>query len=75
VRLTLGAIQLAANLPADAEATYREELKRNPRNGWSLFGLAQALRAQGAEEAATDVDNQFYSAWQHADVKLTGSRF
>ena len=75
VRLTLGAVQLAAKLPVDAEASYREELKRNPRNGWSLFGLAQALRAQGAEEAATDVDNQFYSAWQHADVKLTGSRF
>ncbi len=47
VRQTLGAVLLAAKLPAEAEAVYREELQRNPRNGWSLYGLAQALRAQG----------------------------
>ena len=29
----------------EAERVYREDLKRSPNNGWSLFGLAQALRA------------------------------
>ena len=31
---------------AEAEQVYREDLKRLPDNGWSLFGLAESLRAQ-----------------------------
>ena len=33
--------------PDEAEAVYWEDLKKNPENGWSLFGLTQALKAQG----------------------------
>jgi len=71
----LGAALLEAKRFTDAERVYREDLKQHPRNGWSLYGLALALRAQGREAEATDVDNQFVAAWQHADIKLTGSRF
>jgi hypothetical protein len=60
---------------AEAEAVYREDFKRFPENGWSLFGLAAALRAQGKSAEADEVDRRFGKAWSPADVKLTASRF
>jgi len=45
VRHLLGAALLDAKRPAEAEAVYREDLKRNPNNGWALHGLAQALES------------------------------
>jgi tetratricopeptide (TPR) repeat protein len=45
VRQSLGAVLLKAGRAAEAEAVYREDLKRNPENGWSLYGLTQSLRA------------------------------
>ncbi len=74
VRQTLGAVLLEAGRASDAEAVYREELRRNPGNGWSLFGLAQSLQAQGKPEAA-QVHRQFADAWRNADVELASSRF
>jgi tetratricopeptide (TPR) repeat protein len=75
VRHSLGAVLLAAGKPADAEAVYREELQRNPANGWSLHGLAQSLAAQGRASDAKNAQEQQAVAWQHADVKLADSRF
>jgi hypothetical protein len=34
VRHTLGALLLAARRAPEAESVYREDLKRNPENGW-----------------------------------------
>jgi dipeptidyl aminopeptidase/acylaminoacyl peptidase/tetratricopeptide (TPR) repeat protein len=73
VRHRLGAALLAAGRAAEAEATYREDLERNPENGWSLFGLLQSLTAQGKHEQAAQVKEQFDRAWAHADVALTRS--
>jgi len=75
IRHSLGAALLKAGRPAEAEAVYREDLKRFPENGWSLFGLAAALRAQGKSAEAAAVDQRFAKAWSAADVKLTASRF
>ena len=75
VRQSLGAALLEAGQPAKAEAVYREDLRRHPRNGWSLFGLLQCLRAQGKTEEAAEVQKQFQDAWKYADVTLTASRF
>jgi tetratricopeptide (TPR) repeat protein len=75
VRQSLGAALLQAGRAAEAEAVYREDLRRNPDNGWSLFGLAQSLRAQGQTAAATAVDARFRRAWARADVTLVSSRF
>ncbi len=61
--------------PRDAEQVYREDLKRNPGNGWSLFGLAQSLRAQGKTAEAARAEASFRTAWAQADVTLTASRF
>jgi tetratricopeptide (TPR) repeat protein len=74
-RQSLGAALLDAGRPADAEAVYRQDLKQYPKNGWSLFGLAQSLRAQKKTAEAKWADQGFASAWAHSDVKLHASRF
>jgi tetratricopeptide (TPR) repeat protein len=73
VRQALGAVLLAAGRPDEAEEVYRRDLEINPANGWSLFGLAQSLEAQGRD--AAESHSRFQVAWQYADVELTTSRF
>jgi tetratricopeptide (TPR) repeat protein len=75
VRQSLGVVLLQAGRPGEAEQVYREDLRRNPGNGWSMFGLAQSLRAQGKTTEAARADEDFQKAWTQADVKLTASRF
>jgi tetratricopeptide (TPR) repeat protein len=75
VRQSLGAVLLHAGRPAEAEEVYREDLHRNPGNGWSLFGLAQALRVQDKLAEASIVEERFRRAWSRADVTLPASRF
>jgi tetratricopeptide (TPR) repeat protein len=75
VRQSLGAVLLQAGRPGEAEQVYREDLRRNPGNGWSLYGLAASLRAQGKAAEAAQVDESFRKAWAQADVTLTASRF
>ena len=75
IRHSLGAALLQAGQHAEAEKVYREDLRRFPENGWSLFGLAQALQAQGKNTAAAAADARFRRAWASTDVTLTASRF
>jgi tetratricopeptide (TPR) repeat protein len=75
VRQHLGAVLLEAGRPADAERVYRRALEVHPAHGWSLHGLAAALRAQDRDAEATRVESEFQAAWQRADVWITGSRF
>lgn len=56
---------------AEAEAVYRKEIEKNPKNGRALFGLAEALRKQGKETSAVLVMKEFDDAWAKADTKLT----
>ncbi|MEZ0470579.1 hypothetical protein [Luteimonas salinilitoris] len=74
VRQSLGAVLLEAGRAGEAEQVYREELARNPGNGWSLHGLAQSLRAQDKTNDAASVEAELAEAWQHADIELTASR-
>jgi tetratricopeptide (TPR) repeat protein len=71
----LGAALLQAHRPAEAEAVYRESLKTYRADGWALFGLAQALDAQGKPAEAAETRQAFDKAWSFADVKLASSRF
>jgi tetratricopeptide (TPR) repeat protein len=75
VRQSLGAVLMQAGRAADAEAVYREELRRNPGNGWSLKGLTLALEAQGRRDDASRAAKEYEAAWKHADVQLVASRF
>ena len=74
-RHSLGAILLAASRPAEAETVYWEDLKRNRENGWALYGLLQALKAQNKTDEAALVEARLKKAWARADVTLSASRF
>jgi tetratricopeptide (TPR) repeat protein len=74
-RHVLGAILLEAGRAAEAETVYWEDLRRNRDNGWALFGLLQALKAQKKTDDAAMVEARFKQAWQRADITLTASRF
>jgi tetratricopeptide (TPR) repeat protein len=75
VRQALGAVLLQAGRAREAELVYREDLRRNPGNGWALFGLTQSLRTQGNTAEAARTEESFRKAWARADVSLTASRF
>ncbi|MEP6708099.1 MAG: hypothetical protein ABJC05_11300 [Pyrinomonadaceae bacterium] len=74
-RHALGAVLLEAGRPAEAETVYWEDLRRNRENGWALFGLMQALKAQNKTDEAALVEARFKKAWARADVTLNSSRF
>jgi tetratricopeptide (TPR) repeat protein len=74
-RHALGASLLRAERWSEAEAVFREDLKRLPRNGWGLFGLAKALRAQGRNAEAAEVERQFKEVWAGSDITLTSPCF
>lgn len=69
----LGAALLEAERYADAEHVYRAELEDHPHNGWSLYGLKQALAAQGKSEP--EVNEDFDASWARSDTWIRGSRF
>ena len=70
----LGAALLAGHQPAEAEAVYRDSLKTYRGDGWALFGLAQALDAQGKTAEAAQARGSSRTPGPRADVKLTSSR-
>lgn len=75
VRHYLGAALLDAGLPGEAEVIYWQDLRRNPENGFSLYGLQRSLAAQGKTAQANDIAARFDAAWAGADVALTSSRY
>jgi tetratricopeptide (TPR) repeat protein len=72
-RHLLGAALLAVGRPADAEAVYREDLRRHPHNGWALHGLQAAYAAQ--RKYPGEVDPQTEAAWKQADVRTASSAY
>ncbi|HZS08394.1 MAG TPA: tetratricopeptide repeat protein [Blastocatellia bacterium] len=70
VRESLGAALVMNGDGAAAEKVFREDLDRNPRNGRSLFGLVESLKAQKKDQAARLVRREFETAWKNADTKL-----
>ena len=72
-RQSLGAALLASNRLAEAQAVFEEDLEQYPMNGWSMFGLAEALRRQGDETGAEQMTARFETVWQFADVSLATS--
>ncbi|MEM8679716.1 MAG: hypothetical protein AAGF97_10230 [Planctomycetota bacterium] len=70
VRHALGAAQMKAGQFADAEQTYRTDLRLWRDNGWSLYGLSQALEAQDKHDEAAVVLADFKRVWANADEPL-----
>ena len=72
-RQSLGGALLASDRVAEAQAVFEADLEQYPMNGWSMFGLAEALRRQGDNTAAAEVTARFETVWQFADVSLKTS--
>lgn len=72
-RQSLGAALLASDRLAEAQAVFEEDLEQYPMNGWSMFGLAEALRRQGDNAGAAQMQSRFETVWQLADVSLATS--
>ena len=63
VRQSLGAALLAAGKAQEAEQVLEKSLTQLPKNGWALYGLMMAQRAQGKERAAQETAMRFQQAW------------
>jgi tetratricopeptide (TPR) repeat protein len=74
MREAYGAILLADGKAPEAEKVFREELQNNRRNGRALFGLKEALLAQGKKDEASMIAPLFASAWATADAPLELSK-
>jgi tetratricopeptide (TPR) repeat protein len=73
VRHALGATLIQAGRFGAAEEIYREDLKRLPENGWSLFGLARSLKLQNKAKEAVEFETRFKKVWRNADTQITSS--
>jgi len=69
-REQLDAVLLAAGKTGEAEAAFRADLRQNPKNGRSFFGLGEALKAQGKLSEAAEATSQFRESWKNADVQV-----
>lgn len=73
VRHWLGAAQLEMNEFSQAESTYREEIADHPHNGWSLYGLREALKGQN--KSFEEIDQDFAQSWARSDTWISSSKF
>jgi tetratricopeptide (TPR) repeat protein len=73
VRHALGAALMQAGRYKEAEQVFREDLKKWPDNGWSLFGLGRTLQHLGRDTEAAPVLAKFKATWAKADFELTSS--
>ena len=71
VRETLGGALLRDGQAAAAEKVFRADLVQNPRNGRSLYGLWESLKAQNKTSDAEWARREFEAAWKDADTQLT----
>ncbi len=70
VRESLGAALLASGKAQEAEEVFRDDLRRNPRNPRSLFGLKESLAAQRLDNDAAWVQREFEKSWKNAEASL-----
>jgi tetratricopeptide (TPR) repeat protein len=74
-RQYLGMYLLKMNKAREAEHVYRQDLDRNPGNGWSLLGLYQSLSAQQKSAEAANVKAKYQKAFEACDVSPVASVF
>ena len=71
----LGDLLLEMERYPEAEEVFRAALEDHPMNGWSLYGLEQALRAQDLGAKADKVHELFKEAWARSDTWIRGAVF
>jgi len=70
IRHHLGAVQLKAGHFEDAIATYEEDLKRLPNNGWAFHGIVHAYEKLNNEEKAAYMRQHITETWGHSDFVI-----
>ena len=71
----LGDLLLEMERYEEAEEVFRAALEDHPLNGWCLFGLEAALRAQDKSTEADDLHEVFEQAWARSDTWIRGPIF
>ena len=71
----LGDLLLDMERYQEAEEVFTAALEDHPMNGWSLYGLEEALRAQDKGKRADEVHKLFLEAWARSDTWIRGSVF
>lgn len=74
VRHNLGAVQLEAGKYADAIATFEEDLKNLPKNGWAQHGLKLAYEKMNNRKKVQQIEDLLEKSWATADIKIETSR-
>ncbi|MCW9711708.1 hypothetical protein LQ318_02220 [Aliifodinibius salicampi] len=69
----LGSVLIDMGDYSKAEEVYRRQLEHHPNNGWSLFGLKEALKRQGKPEE--EVENDFLESWKRSEVWIESAQF
>ena len=71
----LGDLLLEMARYREAEEVFRAALEDHPMNGWSLYGLERALRAQDLAAKADEVHALFEKAWARSDTWIRRAVF
>ena len=58
---------------AEAEVVYREDLRHNRDNGWSLTGLQLALQRQERASEADELSMRLAQAFKDSDTRPSSS--
>ncbi len=69
----LGAAYIEIGAYDNAIEAFEQDLLDHPNNGWALFGIQQALAAQGKKDQNIDV--RMEQAWARSDIWLANSKF
>lgn len=72
-RHALGAAFIQLQRYREAEAVYREDIRKIRPCGWSLYGLGKSLQGQGRQSEAKRTMQEFTEAWKSADVQINSS--
>jgi tetratricopeptide (TPR) repeat protein len=74
IRQLQGAALLELGRVKDAEAAFRDDMKKFPDNGWALSGLQVSLERQGRTGEAATVKARRTEQWRLADTEPAAAR-
>lgn len=74
VRHHLGAVQIEAGNYKDAIATYEQDLRKLPKNGWAQHGMLLAYQNLNDDTNVQKMNEEIRQSWKGADINIKSSR-